>query len=108
MPVHWGGGGADNFEASSALFWSALLPSLVTAVFAVGMALLLDQYSGRRSTAAAFGALVLFGAAWAMQWPVAQLTAADPSLNNNIGAPFLLYLSVLPLAGLAWAAASFR
>lgn len=108
VPVHWGGGGADNFEASSTLFWSALLPSLITAVFAAGMAMLLDEYSGRRSTAAAFGALVLFGAAWAMQWPVSQLTAADPSLNNNVGAPFLLYLSALPLAGLAWVVASLR
>lgn len=108
VPVHWGGGGADNFETSSALFWFALLPSLLTALFVVGMALVLDEYSGRRSTAVAFGVLVLFGAAWALQWPVAQLTAADHSLNDNVGAPFLLYLGALPLAGLASAAASLR
>lgn len=48
---------------------------------------------------------VLFGAALALQWPVAQLTAGEGIVRNGVGPPFLLDLIAVPLAAVAAGAA---
>lgn len=108
VPSHWDIGGRPSTMSSSALFAASVAPAAVCASVATVAAVLLDASAGRWATASGLGVLVGVGAAVALQWPVAQLTAADPTLHNSIGSPFLLYCAAPLLGSIAFAVAAAR
>lgn len=102
VPAHWGFTGSPDLMTSSALLWISLIPAAACCGISVLLAVTLRTDATRWAPAAGFAVLALVEVATSMQWPVAQLTAATPQLNNGIGAPFLLYLVAVVWAGLVF------
>lgn len=108
VPTHWGFTGEPTSSSSTALFWTAWIPSLICALVAIAGAIFLGSDVGRWSTASGFGILLGAGAAIALQWPVAQLTAGIPGLHDAIGVPFALYLGAVVWGAIGFAIGATR
>ncbi|RDV45010.1 hypothetical protein DOE76_09770 [Leifsonia sp. ku-ls] len=108
IPAHWDFAGTPSLEGSAAVFWVSLVPALACFGVAIVCAIFLRDDVGRWGTAAGLGALTLAGAFPALIWPVGQVTARMPGLDDQIGAPFLLYGIAFLLGAASFAIAAAR
>lgn len=108
IPAHWNVTGAPELESSTTVLWISLVPAIVCCAVAVVCAIFLRSDAGRWGSAVGLGFLTLAGAFPALIWPVGQLTAGMNALNNQIGAPFLLYGVALVLGVVSFAIAATR
>ncbi|UAJ79159.1 hypothetical protein IT072_18440 [Leifsonia sp. ZF2019] len=108
VPSHWSFTGTPEVQSSTTVFLIALVPSVLCSIVAVFCAIFLRGDVGRWTAAIGLGALVLVAAFSSLIWPVAQLTAATPSLENRIGPPFALFGIALALGAGAFVIAATR
>lgn len=93
VPSHWSFmGEADSFQSSTALFWSSLLPALLCALICTLLAVFFDRDVGKWAAALGLSVFSFFGAGTALQWPIAQATAATPG-GNEVSQYFYWYLA---------------
>lgn len=108
VPTHWGFTGIPDLSSSIFMFWFALAGATLCALVAVIVALFLESDVARWPTAVSLAILLFVGSAAALSWPVSQLTASQPALENRIGPPFLLYIAALIWGGAALLIAASR
>jgi hypothetical protein len=108
IPSHWSLTGTPELQSSTTVFLVALIPSLLCGIVATFCAVFVRADAGRWTAAVGLGALVLVAAFSSLIWPVAQLTAATPSLENRIGPPFALFGFALILGAGTFAIAATR